>query len=237
MTTDEVLKNLEILEGIISYHFKNRGLLLQAMTHTSFLNENPRWPVSNYERLEFLGDTVLQMIITVMIFTQYPHDAEGQLSVKRSIMVRKSMLSDIAKVLNLERFILLGNSERAQMSSLSKSLLSDFVESLIAAIYIDGGYDAALNFCKRYFQKLVEEVEHMQQQFNFKSNLQNYTQTNYHVLPEYRVLEEKGPEHKKKYTIGVYVNNEEIAIGSGFSKKQAERKAARKALEKFSKES
>ncbi|MBN1521403.1 MAG: ribonuclease III [Candidatus Aureabacteria bacterium] len=236
MTVDESLKNLEVLEGIISYHFINRSLLLQAMTHTSYLNENPGWPVSHYERFEFLGDTVLQMIITEMLFKQYPHDAEGNLSVKRSVIVRKNMLSDIAKVLNLERFILIGNSEKNQIGSLSQSLLSDFVESLIASIYIDGGYEPAINFCRRYFQKLIDDVEQLQEEFNYKSNLQNFTQTNYHVLPEYRILEEKGPEHRKKYTVAVYVNGEEVAVGRGFSKKQAERKAARKALEKYKKD-
>ena len=109
------------------------------------------------------------------------------------------------------------------------------MESLIAAVYIDGGYDAALNFCIRYFEKLVEDVQNLQKEFNVKSDLQNYTQTQFQILPEYRVLEEKGPGHKKKYTIGVYICGKEVAVSSGFSKKQAEIKAAKKAMEKIEK--
>ena len=224
MVNSEISENLELLEGIISYHFKNKDFLLESLTHTSYSNENPQHPVSHYQRLEFLGDAILQMIITEMLFRSYPGDDEGKLSVKRSVIVQKDMLFDIARVLNIERFILLGNSEQKRTAELSKSLLSDFVESLIGAIYLDGGYEPALNFCRRYFQKLVEDAENLQEEFNYKSNLQNYTQTHFHVLPEYRVIDEKGPEHKKKYTVGVFINNKEVAIGSGFSKKQAERK-------------
>ena len=236
MATDDAIKNLAVLEGIISYNFKNKLYLLEAVTHNSFINEHPEHPVPSYQRLEFLGDAILQMIISEMLFVDFPNDDEGRLSVKRSVIVQKNMLYDIARVLNIDRFMLLGNSEKNRISELSKSLMSDFVESLIAAIYLDGGYESALNFCRRYFQKLVEDADHLKDEFNYKSSLQNYTQTNFHILPEYRVIEEKGPGHKKKYTIGVYIDNKKYAISSGFSKKQADRKAARKALEKISKE-
>ncbi len=235
MKINEAYKKLELLESLVSYNFKNKSLLLQALTHSSFTNENDDWPVPDYERLEFLGDTILQMVITEMIFKQYPKDSEGELSVKRAVIVRKKMLADVAKILKLDKFIFLGKSELMHIDELSDSVLSDFVESLLAAIYLDGGYEAALHFCERYFKKLVEDVVNLKEDFNYKSDLQNLTQAEFHILPEYKVLDVKGPDHRKKYTVAVFVGEKKISIGSGFSKKQAENKAARKALEKLRK--
>ena len=232
---DEIYKKLEVLESLISYNFKQKSLLLQALTHSSFLNEQENWPVGDYERLEFFGDTILQMIITEMIYREFPEDSEGDLSVKRAVIVRKKMLADIARILNLDKFIFLGKSELMHVDDLSDSMLSDFVESLLAAIYLDGGYEPALRFCKRYFQKIVEDVVNLKEDFNYKSSLQTFTQVEYHLLPQYKVLDEKGPDHRKKYTVAVYIGSKRVAIGSGFSKKQAENKAARKALERLKK--
>lgn len=221
----------ENLERLLSYHFANRSLLLEALTHRSYSHE--KRSKTNYERLEFLGDAVLQLVITEYLLEKYRDYDEGTLSKLRGYFVSEGFLSIIAHEIGLGRFVLLGKGEKASGGMFKDSLLCDIFESLVAAIYRDGGYEEARRTIIHLFGKRIDEDISTNSFIDSKSELQKLTQKVYGVLPEYTVLKEVGPEHNKTFVVELTIEGILHETGEGKSKKSAEKVAATKALNRL----
>ncbi len=224
---------VEKLEKSISYKFKNQDFINEALTHRSYLNENPTWKTPHNERLEFLGDAVLELVVTEILFSKYPNSAEGQLTSFRAALVNYQMLAEVSKVIKLEDYLLLSKGESKDMGRARDVILANAIESLIGAIYLDGGYDSAKQFIEKFVMTKLEEVVEKGLYKDAKSLLQEKTQASQKVTPIYRVISEEGPDHKKVFTVGVYLANKLIASGQGMSKQDAEVDAAKKALQEL----
>jgi ribonuclease-3 len=224
-------KKYEQLEELLSYSFKNRSLLLEALTHRSYSHE--KRTKTNYERLEFLGDAVLQLVITEYLLEKYRDYDEGTLSKLRGYFVSEGFLSVIANEIGLGRFVLLGKGEKASGGMFKDSLLCDIFESVVAAIYRDGGYEIARETIINLFGKRIDEDISTNSFIDSKSELQKYTQKAYGILPEYTVLREVGPEHSKTFVVELTIDGILCERGEGKSKKNAEKSAASKALNRL----
>ncbi|PIR07514.1 ribonuclease III [Candidatus Jorgensenbacteria bacterium CG_4_10_14_0_8_um_filter_39_13] len=222
--------NLKDLENKIKIKFKNLNLLKEAVTHRSYLNENPHWPLPNNERLEFLGDAVLELIVTEYLFSRFPKYVEGQLTSLRAALVNYQMLSQVAKNNSLENYILLSKGEAKDTARAKEVILADTFEALIGAIYLDQGYEETKDFIKRSVLSNLKEVIEQNLYSDPKSRLQEIVQEQLKVTPTYKVLKEFGPDHQKTFLIGVFYNEKLIAEGEGLSKQEAECQAAEKAL-------
>jgi len=222
------LKNLEKKLGFV---FKNQALLKEAVTHRSYLNENPEWPFPHNERLEYLGDAVLELVVSDFLFKQYPDAAEGKLTSYRAALVNYQMMARVAKEFGLDDFILLSRGEAKDNGKAREVILADGSEALIGAIYLDQGYDRAAGFIAESVLPHLRQVIEQGLYQDPKSLLQEIIQEDQKITPTYRVLEENGPEHQKNFTVGVYFNDKLIAEGPGTSKQEGERQAAEKAIE------
>ncbi|MDO8430252.1 MAG: ribonuclease III [bacterium] len=222
--------NLDKLENLISYSFKNENLLKEALTHRSYLNENPKWHLPHNERLEFLGDAVLELATTESLFEQFPREAEGKLTTLRAALVNYVMLAKLSKKIDLEIFLLMSRGETKDIGRAREVILANAMESLIGAIYMDGGYEPAKNFVVKFILSEIKEVIQKGLDKDPKSLLQEKAQSDLKLTPVYKSLSEKGPDHKKIFIVGVYFGDEEIARGEGLSKQEAEVDAAHKAL-------
>ncbi|MCA1927911.1 MAG: ribonuclease III [Calditerrivibrio sp.] len=216
------------IEHIINYSFKNKELLEDALTHSSYSFENKQ--NRNYERLEFLGDAVLQLIISEYLLLKFKDFDEGLLSRYRAHFVSEDFISEIASDINLGPHIKLGKGEISSGGMNRPSILCDIFESIVAAIYIDGGYNEARRFIIGTYMNKIEDFIGNNLLNDYKSELQKLTQKYYNTLPEYRVMKETGPEHDKVFTVELYINNTFYCLGEGKSKKKAEQDAAKKAL-------
>lgn len=216
------------LEERIGYRFKDRTILLEALTHRSYAHEKKN--KQNYERLEFLGDAVLQLIVTEYLLERYKNYDEGLLSKLRGYFVSEDFLSRVAIELSLGEHILLGKGEKASGGKYKESLLCDIFESVVAAIYLDGGYDEARNIIITHFGSRIDEDISNSSFIDAKSELQKISQRKFGTLPEYTVLDEKGPEHDKIFVVRVDVEDLVSEKGIGKTKKSAEKDAARNAL-------
>ena len=218
----------EFIEQRLNYVFKNRLLLLQALTHRSYLNES-KLDVDSYERLEFLGDSVLNFLVSKELFTLYPDKKEGDLSLIRSRLVSKQACVFYAQKLGIIDSILVAKGEKIGIERSKEGILADIYESLLAAIYLDGGMEPAVDFfsttAKPFFIHLLSAIGK-----DYKALLQDYTLRNYKKLPEYEVLFEEGPDHQKNFLVRVFVDAEEAGRGRGTTKKQAEQQAAMEAV-------
>jgi len=223
------------LEKIISINFKNQLLLKEALTHRSYLNENPDWPTSHNERLEFLGDAVLEIIVTVFLFEKYPDFNEGKLTSVRAALVNRSMLSRVAEEIDLKSAVFLSKGEKQGSARSREAIFANAVEALIGAIYLDQGYEASENFIKQFVLKHLGLVMGKKLYQDSKSLLQEIIQEKLKVTPRYKVMEEIGPDHKKEFLVGVFFDNELIAEGKGVSKQDAEEATAEEALKKIEK--
>ncbi len=219
--------SLERLEEKLGYHFKNRELLKQAVTHSSFANEQRINRRLDYERLEFLGDAVLEMITSAFLFENYPELKEGELTRKRATIVCGSALAFCARDMELGEFILLGKGEEATGGREKENITSDVVEAIIGAIFEDGGYESAKDFIYRV---VLSDLDHKELFFDSKTLLQEYSQKEYGKTMDYVVLEETGPDHDKEFVIEVRLNGKVMGRGCGKTKKAAEQKAAYEAL-------
>ncbi len=223
--------NLSKLEELISYQFKNKDLLKESLTHRSYLNEEPAWSLPHNERLEFLGDAVLELAVTEELFNRYPDYTEGQLTPIRSALVNFQMLAQIAREsLNLENFVLLSRGEAKDTGRAREVILANAMESVIGALYLDGGYVSAKNFVNRFVLERLHEVMSKGLYKDAKSELQEKIQEQLKVTPTYKVLGETGPDHEKTFTVGVYFGDNLMAQGEGPSKQEAEVEAAKAAL-------
>jgi len=220
------------LEKKIGIVFKNKKFLEEALTHRSYLNEYPSAGAHN-ERLEFLGDAVLEIIVTENLFHTYPDYQEGQLTNLRAALVNYQILSRIAKEIELEEYLHLSRGEAKDTGRARDVILANAIEALIGAIYLDVGYAGTEPFVKKFIMTHLDEVIENKLYRDPKSTLQEIVQEDFKVTPIYRVLSESGPDHNKEFTVGVFFGEEMKAEGRGLSKQEAEMKAAEEALKKL----
>lgn len=222
--------NIKELALKIKVKFKNPNLLQQAVTHRSYLNENRSYKLDHNERLEFLGDAVLELVVTEHLYNNFPNP-EGELTNWRAALVNKDMLARVSKSLDVEEFLLMSRGEAKDAGRARDYLLANALEAIIGAIYLDQGYEVSRKFISENILARLEEVIKSKLYVDPKSNFQEEAQARVGVTPSYRVLSESGPDHDKKFIVGVYLSDEEVARGEGISKQQAQREAARMALE------
>ncbi len=219
------------LEARIGYHFQERDLVREALTHSSYANERYIRKIKCNERLEFLGDAVLEQASSIFLFRQYPKVPEGQLSKMRASLVCESALAAAAEKIGLGDFIFLGKGERANGGSKKPSVVSDAMEALIGALYLDGGEKAANNFIMQYILTDIQENE--KAFMDYKSELQELVQAGSYGTIRYQVTGERGPEHEKEFEVELMIDQKKISLGRGRNKKAAEQMAAYEALKKM----
>lgn len=220
-------ERLTELEEKIRYRFRDRRLLRQALTHSSYANEQRINKFEDYERLEFLGDAVLELVSSDFLFREEKDMAEGQLTRRRSSMVCEPALAFCARDIALEQYILLGKGEEATGGRGRDSIVSDVMEAVIGAIYLDSGIEEASGFIHRF---ILSDLEHKQLFYDAKTILQESVQQESKETIHYELLKEEGPEHEKTFLVEVLVGDKKLGMGSGHSKKAAEQQAAYQAL-------
>ncbi len=223
------MADISTLERSIKVPFKNKDLLMQALTHRSYLNENPKWHLDHNERLEFLGDAVLELVVTEYLYANYPNP-EGELTNWRAALVNANMLSDISKNFDLNEYILLSRGEAKDTGRARQYILANAMEALIGAIYLDQGYDMASKFIHAFVLKEFPRIIEQRLYRDAKSVFQEKAQEKVGVTPNYEVLAEWGPDHARHFKVGVYLNKDLVADGEGPSKQEAQQKAAEAAL-------
>lgn len=221
---------LSKLEKTIGHKFTNKDLLKEALTHRSYLNENPKWGVPDNERLEFLGDAVLELSVTEELFKRFPEQKEGALTSYRAALVNYVMMARVAMEIGLEKFVLLSKGEARDSGKAREVILANAIEALIGAIYLDGEQAAARKFINDFVLEHLAEVLRAGSYRDSKSVLQEKVQEKMRVTPVYRVLSETGPDHSKIFNVGVYFGEKLITKGEGSSKQEAEEAAAKEAL-------
>ncbi len=225
------MKDFSLFEKKINLKFKNKNLLIQAFVHRSYLNENPNFELHHNERLEFLGDAVLELVVTEDLYVKYPDKSEGALTNWRASLVNSKMLAKIAEELDFNNFLLLSKGESKEFGKARKFILGDALEAVIGAIYLDQGYDACKNLIIKYLMKELPVIIEEGLYKDSKSKFQEEAQEKEGITPTYRTIKEWGPDHTKHFIIGVFLGEQLIAEGEGSSKQEAEEKAAKKALE------
>ena len=225
------MKDFSILEGRLGLSFKKKDLLLQAFTHRSYLNENPNFHLSHNERLEFLGDAVLELVITDYLYSKYDDVSEGMLTNWRASLVNTVILAKIAYKLKFHDFLLVSKGEEKELYKAKTSILADVFESFIGALYLDQGYNSCKNFIEQHLVTELPEIIEKGLYKDSKSKFQEKSQEEVGITPEYKVMSEAGLDHKKVFTVGVFLEKTLIAEGDGPSKQKAEEEAAKKALE------
>lgn len=224
----------ETIERRIGYHFRRAHLLNEALTHKSFVNENRAEDRRQNERLEFLGDAVLSLIVSEHLAADLPHCTEGALSKLKARLVSESSLAKAAKRLQLGTLLRLGKGEELSKGREKQSLLADALEALIAAIYLDGGLQASREFTLRIFDEELEAIRKVDGDSgleDYKTHLQELCQKRYDTLPRYVTVRESGPDHRKTFEVELLIRGEVKGVGRGLSKKEAEQMAAKQALE------
>lgn len=224
------LKDFSLLEKKLGVKFKNKDLLIQAFCHRSYLNEDPNFYLKHNERLEFLGDAVLELVITEYLYKKYTDKPEGELTNWRAALVNAKILGNISQSLGFNDFLLLSRGEAKETGKSRLYILANTFESFIGAMYLDSGYGKCKDFIEN---NLAKELPLIIQEGSFKdakSLFQEKAQEKDSTTPSYKVLKELGPDHAKTFTIGVYLNTRLIAKGEGLSKQEAEEQAAKNAL-------
>ena len=224
------MKDFSRLEKKLNLKFKNKDLLIQAFVHRSFLNENPDFKLFHNERLEFLGDVILEQVVTEYLFLNYPKRPEGELTCWRAALVNAKMLAKIAKNLGFNNFLLLSQGETKEAGKARQYILANTFEAFIGALYLDQGLNSCKNFIEKYLIKGLPHIIKAGLFKDAKSNFQEGAQDRAGITPHYKVLEERGPDHDKHFTIGVFLGKDLIAKGEGSSKQEAEVEAAQEAL-------
>ncbi len=220
------MSDLKRFQKLIGYTFKNEQLLKQALTHSSYANEKHLKKLSDNERLEFLGDAVLEVLSSEFLFENYPNLTEGQLTKLRASIVCEPTLAICTEEIQLGDFLFLGKGEDRTGGRKRKSVLSDAMEAVIGAIYLDGGFANAKEFVLKF---IMTDIEHKHLFYDSKTILQEVVQGEHETLT-YVLLGESGPDHEKIFEVGVLIGNKEISTGKGHTKKAAEQEAAYKAL-------
>jgi len=213
------------LEAVLGYAFRDRSLLEQALRHASWCNEHAAERLEDNERLEFLGDAVLDLVVGHKLMIRYPQLREGELSVTRAQVVSEAGLSEVAGQLGIGAWLFLGKGEEKSGGRSKLSILADAFEAILAAVYLDGGFDAAVDLIGRLLAQRIETVE-FKGFFDFKTRLQETSQAWLKATPTYRVVQEIGPDHDKRFVVAVTIGEDEWARAVGKSKKEAEQMAA-----------
>lgn len=231
MDGKELTIDLAELQKILGVTFTDTKVLLSAVTHRSYLNEHRDATWEHNERLEFLGDAVLELVVTDYLFTKYPDKPEGELTAVRAALVNTISLSEASERLGINRFLLMSKGEAKDMGRARQYILANAFEACIGALYIDQGYEVAKSFIAgRLFAKTDEIVDKRLWQ-DAKSRFQELSQEHTSVTPTYETLGQEGPDHDRVFTVGVFLRREKVAEGKGRSKQEAEQQAAEKALE------
>jgi len=227
-----MIQNHEKLEELIGIKFSDLKLLTRAFIHKSYLNEHKNENIKHNERLEFLGDAVLELAATHYLFDKYPNQDEGKMTSFRSALVKGENLAKVALKLNLGEYLFLSKGEEKSGGRIKQYILANLMEALIGAIYLDNNYEVAEEFIKKFIlihiEKIIEDGEHI----DSKSKFQEIAQEKVLMTPAYQMLSSEGPDHNKIFTMGVYLGEELVAKGEGSSKQKAEEKAAENALKK-----
>ncbi|CEN79925.1 ribonuclease III [Paraclostridium sordellii] len=226
-----ILNNISKFEEIINYKFVNKAYILEALTHSSYSNENKSYAFN--ERLEFLGDSVLGIVVSDFLFKNETELPEGELTKLRANIVCEESLSDVAKNLNLGKHILLGRGEEATGGRDRVSILADAFEAVIAAIYLDGGIEPAKTFVLKNMEEIIEDSIKGRIFRDYKTHLQEVVQSQGESNIVYNLVEEIGPDHNKRFVMEVRLNDESLGKGEGKSKKEAEQSAAKQALRRM----
>ena len=224
------MPDFESYERQLGVRFNDRNLLVTALTHRSYLNENREDGRTHNERFEFLGDAVLELIVTEFLFKRYPEHAEGDLTLYRAALVNAETLADVGGAIGLNDYLLLSKGERKDTGRARHYILANTFEALVGALYIDQGYGAAETFVTKHLLPRTDDIVARELWKDAKSRLQELVQDRLSVTPTYQTIVEEGPDHDKRFTIGVFFGPEKIAIGEGPSKQEAEQDAAAEAL-------
>lgn len=222
--------DLTKLEKSLGHKFKDGDLLKEALTHRSYLNENPKWGLPHNERLEFLGDAVLELAATEELFNRFPEAPEGQLTSLRAALVNYQMMAEVARAIGLDKYVLLSRGEAKDTGKAREVILANAIEAVIGAMYLDSDYKTARQAVVDSVIVRLDEVLKKELYRDPKSLLQEKTQAVTKITPIYKVLSEVGPDHAKVFTVGAYLGEKLLATGKGASKQEAEVEAAREAL-------
>jgi ribonuclease III len=220
------------LEKEIGVEFEDKNLLVQAFCHRSYLNENPDFNLGQNERLEFLGDAVLELVVTNYLYLQYPENSEGELTTWRAALVNTKEIADTAEKLQFQDFLLLSKGENRENGRARLCILANTFEAFVGALYLDRGYSIAEDFIRKNLIVKLPRIIELGLYRDPKSELQERTQEEVNITPSYNVLEESGPDHQKYFKIGVFLKETLVGEGEGWSKKEAEEEAAKDALNK-----
>lgn len=222
--------NLTSLQSSIGISFRSKDLLEQALVHRSYLNENPHFHLSHNERLEFLGDAVLELVVTQALYEKFPEKPEGELTSLRAALVNSKMLSAVSEAVGLNEYLLLSRGEAKDTGRARQFILANTLEALIGAMYLDQGYALACEFITRTLMPRLDEVLTDKLYKDPKSLFQEEAQERVGITPSYEVMAEWGPDHDKHFTVGVYLDREIVAQGEGPSKQVAQEQAAKNGL-------
>ncbi len=227
---------LEEIQRRIAYRFRRPGLLREALTHRSYLNEARDPGESDNERLEFLGDAVLDLVVSEYLLHAFPEAAEGELSKLRARLVSEKTLAGVAKKIGLGEQLRLGRCETKTEGRSKPSILADALEAVFAGVYLDGGLDAATACVKAVFSDELVSCDRFRAKGDFKTDLQELCQRDFELLPQYRMVREAGPDHAKLFEVEILIRGDHYGVGVGTSKKEAEQMAAKEALEQLRKD-
>jgi ribonuclease-3 len=222
--------DLSTFEKRIGITFTDKDLLRTAFTHRSFLNENRKSGMEHNERLEFLGDAVLELIVTEYLYARYPEKNEGDLTSYRSALVNAITLAGVAESIGMNEHLLLSRGEAKDTGRARQIILANTIEAFIGALYLDGGYEGAKQFVSRRLFGLLDEIVKKRTWLDAKSHFQEKAQDIVGVTPTYETVKEVGPDHDKQFTVAVFLDKERVAEGEGKSKQEAEQQAAKSAL-------
>jgi ribonuclease-3 len=227
-------QGLHILQNNLDYRFVDSTLLIEALTHKSYSNEQSGNPLSCNERLEFLGDAVLDLVVSRYMFQRFPSAQEGELTRIRAEVVSEKGLSIVARTLQLGRYLRLGRGEERSGGRDKDSLAANALEALLGAVFCDGGFESACDLAERLFADLITEAAQRKHGLDHKTHLQEITQARYAQVPEYVLVCEDGPEHRRHYTVEVRLSEKPLGQGQGTTKKKAEQQAALVAIARLS---
>ena len=225
------MEDFSILEKKLGVKFKNKDFLRQAFTHRSYLNENPDFKSEHNERLEFLGDAVIELIVTEHLYKEYPEKTEGDLTNWRAALVNAKMLTSVAEELDFNDFLLLSRGESKELGKARAYILANAFEALLGAFYLDSGFKVCDEFIEKYLLKNLANIIQDGSYKDAKSKFQEEAQEKASITPSYKIIKESGPDHEKNFVVGVYLDEELVAEGKGLSKQEAEEAAAQLALE------
>lgn len=228
---EKIEKDFSEFEKKIGVKFKDKNLLKEAFTHRSYINENRKcgWP--HNERLEFLGDAVLELVVTDYLFYKYPENTEGELTSYRAALVNTQSISEGASLWGMNEYLLLSKGEAKDVGKARHYILANSFEAMIGAIYLDQGYEVAQEFIAKSLFHKTDEMVKKELWRDAKSRFQEKAQEFEGITPAYSIIKESGPDHDKQFTVGVFLEEDLIVEGKGMSKQEAEQKAAQKALE------